>query len=328
MNLQPTTYDIYSPAKVNLRLKVNGLRENGYHLLSMLNVTASLKDYFKIKITNDNEFKVSKLVFGPLIIEDQKQPLNEVLLNPEKNLALRAGKLFFSKFAIEGGIDFELCKNIPSGAGLGGGSSNAGSLLKFLRQHFKRDLNQFSNSEKIINEIACSLGADVPFSYQGGAAIVNGIGEVVIPLSSQIQSAINGWQCMILTSGTHVSTVDVFAFVREKLKVSKFTFNEDTELAAFRESSFSSDFEIRQSILSLIENDLESAAVKLCPEIGKILCELPQIQGIKHFMTGSGSSVVVLSDSSGIFSAEHRQALKSVISALKINHFDGCFQLY
>jgi 4-diphosphocytidyl-2-C-methyl-D-erythritol kinase len=155
---------ILAPAKINLFLEVKNKRKDGYHNIESIMQAVSLYD--KLTITPNR---------GGIILKcsDKNLPTDE------KNLAFRAAILLQNKLNISKGADIYLEKNIPIGAGLGGGSSDAAAVIKGLLRLWKRKL-----PDRVILALAKKLGADVPFFIMGGAAVATGIGEKLTKIKS------------------------------------------------------------------------------------------------------------------------------------------------
>ena len=120
-------------------------------------------------------------VYDEIEVEKREASIDFVCDNPsipggEENLALRAAKLFFEKTRCKGGVSIRLHKNIPHGAGLGGGSSDAASTLLALNELFDTNLPR-----EALAEMGAALGSDVPFFVFGSAAVCRGRGELVVP---------------------------------------------------------------------------------------------------------------------------------------------------
>ena len=145
-------------AKVNLSLDVTGKRADGYHTLSSVFQSVSLSDIVEIKKADSISVKCS-----------------DTSLNGEDNLCNTAAVKFFEAAKIQGGAEIFIEKHIPLAAGLGGGSTDAGAVLKGLNELYGKPL-----SEQKLLEIALSLGADVPFCMVGGTKLCEGIGEIMI----------------------------------------------------------------------------------------------------------------------------------------------------
>src|SRR6266550_1685483 len=150
---------ILAPAKINLSLKILGRRNDGFHELDTLIAPISLYD----------EIRIDKGRHGiQFWCDDPSVPQGD------DNLAVRAAKAFFETTKIEPAISIELKKKIPHGAGLGGGSSDAASVLLALNELFKAKL-----SRNALAEIAQPIGSDVPFFLFQSAALCKGHGEIV-----------------------------------------------------------------------------------------------------------------------------------------------------
>ncbi len=156
---------IKCPAKINLTLDVVGRRNDGYHNLSMIMQTINLFDIIKISVYESQSTRIS------LLCENKNVPTDD------SNLIVKAAKLFFEKSGISAAIEIQLEKNIPVGAGLGGGSSDAAGTLTALNTLFDNPL-----SKECLAHMAKSLGADVPFFLSGGCMLAEGIGEKLSPL--------------------------------------------------------------------------------------------------------------------------------------------------
>ena len=155
---------VFAPAKINLSLKILGRRDDGFHEIETLIAPISLCD--EIKIDKDDakegiEFRC----------DDPSVPQGDA------NLAVRAAKTFLEGAKLKRGVAIELKKNIPHGAGLGGGSSDAATTLLALNELFKTNLPR-----EALAKMAEAIGSDVPFFIFQSAAICRGRGELVTPL--------------------------------------------------------------------------------------------------------------------------------------------------
>lgn len=149
-------------AKINLTLSVLRKRTDGYHALASVMQTISLRDTLRIQATDDAN--VACVVDVPELATSD-------------NLALRAVRLLRSEGYLAGGAMLELHKEIPAQGGLGGGSSDAASVLTALNRLCGLNLDQTR-----LQELGARLGSDVPFFIQGGTALIEGRGEFVTPL--------------------------------------------------------------------------------------------------------------------------------------------------
>ena len=163
---------VLAPAKINLSLKILGLRNDGFHELDTVIAPISLYDEIRIdkgRLGNGIEFRC----------DDPSVPQGD------DNLAVRAAKAFFATTKIEPAVSIELKKKIPHGAGLGGGSSDAASALLALNDLFETKL-----SREALAEMAEPLGSDVPFFLFQSEAVCKGHGEMVAPVKLQRQFSI------------------------------------------------------------------------------------------------------------------------------------------
>lgn len=152
-----------SPAKINLALEIKNKRPDGYHNLISIMQTISLFD--KIEIKKNKKLKC--------YCNDKNVP------SGNKNLAMKAAIEFFKHTKLNANVKIKIFKKIPTQAGLGGGSSNAATVLIGLNQMFKANLNKHE-----LCNIAAKIGADVPFFIFKKTALVSGIGEKIKPLKS------------------------------------------------------------------------------------------------------------------------------------------------
>lgn len=253
-------------AKINLYLRVSGIREDGYHLLKTVMQEISLADTLELE----------KIPFGIAIVCTKPQiPLNE------KNLCHKAAKAYLDAAGIEGGVKIKLIKAIPDGAGMGGGSSDAAAVLKAMKVLYPSDTDLFSLAEKI--------GADVPFFLEGGTCLCEGIGEVLTPISFPDKKTLF---CVIAKPKEGLSTPKIFGLFDEMAK------NEMQENfldlpALFASKNLSALFEN-------MKNDLELPAVFLLPKIAECKEALLLCGADAAMMTGSGSAVF------GLFSSEEK----------------------
>lgn len=154
-------YTFPSPAKLNLFLYITGKRADGYHDLQTLFQFLDFGDEIQIEPTTQSEIVLLNAVDG---------------VPTEQNLIYRAAKLLQEKTACSQGAKITVNKKLPMGAGLGGGSSNAATILVALNQLWQTDL-----SLETLAEMGLGLGADVPIFVRGFAAFAEGVGEQLTP---------------------------------------------------------------------------------------------------------------------------------------------------
>jgi 4-diphosphocytidyl-2-C-methyl-D-erythritol kinase len=154
---------VLAPAKINLSLRIAGRRQDGFHEIETWMVPISLADEITLE-KNGNGRGVEFHCDDPSIPEGAE------------NLVVRAAQAFFQKTNVPAEVRIELRKKIPHGAGLGGGSSDAASVLVGLNKLFATDL-----SRETLAELGAGIGSDVPFFLFESAAVCRGRGEIVSP---------------------------------------------------------------------------------------------------------------------------------------------------
>jgi 4-diphosphocytidyl-2-C-methyl-D-erythritol kinase len=179
---------ILAPAKINLSLKILGRRNDDFHELDTLIAPISLYDEIRI----DKGRPVKGIEF---------RCDNPSVPQGDDNLAVRAAKMFFETTKIQAAISIELKKKIPHGAGLGGGSSDAASVLLALNELFDAKL-----SREALAEMAVPIGSDVPFFVFQSAAICKGHGEMITPVKLKGQFSI-----LLLKPAFAVSTASAYS---------------------------------------------------------------------------------------------------------------------
>lgn len=260
-------------AKLNLALEILDLRPDGYHNLRSVMQTISLADTLTVQRSDALT----------LSVPGRRE------LETDDNLVLRAARL------LGGGIfgaRLILEKNIPQGAGLGGGSADAAAALKALNEFWG-----LSCSLPHLEGLAASLGSDVPFFLTGGTCEVGGRGEVVKPLP---ESDKKYWY-VLLHPPFAVSTAWAYrAFDENPIPPSGFT-EKVKEALAF------GDVEI---LAGAIGNNLEQPVFAGYPKLGRYKKELFEAGALGAVMSGSGSTIF------GLFASE-AEAMKAKMKLLE-----------
>lgn len=154
--------DLLAPAKVNLSLAVKGRRDDGFHEIESLMIPISIFDRLKIEHLEEGDLQFT--------CSDPSLPTGE------DNLVVRAARLFCASTGVEPRVRITLTKEIPHGAGLGGGSSDAASTLLGLNRLFGTELTR-----EALAAMAAELGSDIPFFIYQSPAVIRGRGETVEP---------------------------------------------------------------------------------------------------------------------------------------------------
>ena len=247
---------INSNAKVNIGLKVLKEREDGYHDIVTVFQEINLFDIISIsKKSKGCDFNSNATW----------------LMNDKTNLCVIAYEAMKKKFDIDG-VDIDLTKNIPKGSGLGGGSSNAASIMKGIRELYSLNI-----SDKELEDIASQIGADVPFFIRGAIQLGEGIGNRLTPLKINISG-----KYLIIIPDTEIDTSWAY---------SKFKNDLDSSILPINFASLSNEKTISLDKLQFFENDFESIVVPTYPEIGKIKEALHALGAGFASLSGSGSTV-------------------------------------
>ena len=269
---------LFSPAKINCFLYVTGKREDGRHELVSLMACIDLNDEIRLELV-DRE-TVSVACSHPAVPED------------ESNLAAMAASLFFKRWHPPGkraGVRIEIEKHIPVGAGLGGGSSNAATVLSGLNDECGRP---FSREE--LMEMGASLGADVPFFLLESPALATGDGTRLENVNVDLPVHV-----ILLYPGVAVSTGRVYKNVDLNL-----TKKRKIDIDLLLDSGWKDG---QVDVLDCLGNDLENPACTVYPELESVRERLESAMPVPVHMTGSGSCFFALfSDSEQAKSAYDR----------------------
>ncbi|ABA89246.1 4-diphosphocytidyl-2-C-methyl-D-erythritol kinase [Syntrophotalea carbinolica DSM 2380] len=242
-----------APAKINICLHVLGRREDGYHELAMLMQRVSLYDRISLSFIEGNDIRVQ--------CDGLTLPLGQ------KNIAARAAQALFDRAGIRRGLDIVIEKNIPVAAGLGGGSSDAATVLMGLN-----DMLGLGLSATQLMQEGVKLGADVPFFIYKHPAWATGIGDKL----QEVEGLPPVWYVLV-NPGLEVSTAWVYqnlrlTSARDNLRIPRFSGTVD-------------------EVVELLHNDLETVTVERFPLIGEIKQQLLGLGARGALMSGSGSTV-------------------------------------
>jgi 4-diphosphocytidyl-2-C-methyl-D-erythritol kinase len=256
--------EIKTPAKINTFLKITGKDGlSGFHYIESLMIPVDLFD--TIKISESSKFKVE--TSG--ISED---------IPTEKNIIFKAFNSFKSYINMPV-PDFKITleKSIPTGAGLGGGSSNAAGFIIFLNKYLGLDLPL-----KSLNEIAFPVGSDVPFFLYGSPAFISGKGEIVEPVKVE---KVNKY-LLLLYPEIIVNTRNAYALFDKK----KLTKSGAVNINSVRQTGTGSLKDWTKSIF----NDFEDVVFEEYPLLANVRHRLMLTGAEKVFMSGSGSSLIAI----------------------------------
>ena len=238
-----------APAKINLFLHITDRRTDGYHTLQSVLQLLDFYDTLHIKPTQNGEIKRINEIDGVPASQD---------------ICALAASALQQKTGCKLGVEYAVEKRIPMGGGLGGGSSDAATMLLALNHLWRLGLSRTE-----LMQIGLSLGADVPLFIFGQNAWAEGVGEILSPIDLPEQYYV------VLTPLVHVSTAQVFA---------NSTLTRDTKPLKIVDFS-------RHANSSVFKNDLEAVVCKEFPAVASTLKWLSQYGKAK--MSGSGASVFV-----------------------------------
>ena len=248
---------VFPNAKINLGLNIIGKREDGFHDLETIFYPVKIIDALEIVENTDTE-KITFTTTG-----------NTVQGDLTDNLCVKAFHLIKNDFPKIPSAKMHLHKNIPMGAGLGGGSSDASAVLLLLNKLF--DLNI---STKKLHEYALQLGSDCPFFITNKPCFASGRGEQL----RAVEIDLSNYKILIVHPAVHVNTALAFQ--------------------GLEQSNFSLPGELQSNILrdistwqGTVKNDFELSVFKQFPEIEAIKNKLYEAGAIYSSMSGSGSAV-------------------------------------
>lgn len=243
-----SSLQLLSPAKLNLFLHITGRRDDGYHALQTVFQLLDLCDTVELSISRDGGISLD---------------CPGLDLAPEDNLAWRAARLLQEHTACELGATISIDKRIPNGGGLGGGSSNAATVLLGLNRlwQLQLELDQLA-------ALGLKLGADVPVFVRGHSAWAEGIGENLTALELPEK------YYLVIAPGVSVSTAEVFSHRELTRNTSPIT------IAAFFEGGG--------------RNDCQNVVRQLYPEVDKALIWLENFGQAQ--LTGTGACVFAAFD--------------------------------
>ncbi len=249
LRIDNPTLELRCPAKLNLFLHIIGRRADGYHLLQSAFQLIDWCDTLTLTPIPENVVRRIHPIPG---------------VPPENDLVVRAAQLLKAFCDVKQGVEIGLKKEIPMGAGLGGGSSDAASTLIGLNYLWKLELDT-----KTLCELGLKLGADVPFFLFGQNAFVEGVGEKLQALPFEAQDF------LVIFPNQGIATSQIF---------------QDPQLT--RDHAPITIDRFIASPRSFQSNDCQAVAVRNCPEVKQALDWIAEVAPYSApRMSGSGSSV-------------------------------------
>jgi 4-diphosphocytidyl-2-C-methyl-D-erythritol kinase len=239
-------------AKINLGLLVLEKRPDGYHTIETVFHRVGLFDEISLDAAPD-------------IVVESSSPNAP---GDERNICFKAARLLQAQLKIRSGVKISIQKNIPVGAGLGGGSSDAAAVLLHLPAFWSRTVG-----EQQLSSLAIQLGSDVPYFLKAGSAHARGRGEILTHVPLDIPYSI-----LLCNPGIHVSTAWAYQRVTSR--------NRSADLATIVRKGMNDP-----KCLQEIENDFESTVLEAYPVVREVKRIMMDNGATFSLMTGSGSTV-------------------------------------
>lgn len=258
--------DMRAPAKVNLALHVTGRRADGYHELDTLAVFTEFGDRVHVAPAEEDSFSVTG-------------PYGDAIPAGPDNLVVKArDRLRERHREAAGPVAITLEKNLPVASGIGGGSSDAAAALKALAGVWALD------ADGDLPALALELGADVPMCLAAQPLVARGIGEDIVPLAGMASLPL-----VLVNPMVAVATPAVFRGLECRDNPPLPPLSASCDLATVAEAA---------RYLATTRNDLETAAMRIAPQIGDTLARLRETGAILSRMSGSGATCFGLFETS------------------------------
>lgn len=271
-------------AKVNLTLDVRERLPNGYHLIQTVMQEISLADEVSVRLTDEEGIRLE--CPEPTMPEDRS------------NLVWVAAERFYERLGVPPKVRITLHKHIPVQAGLGGGSSDAATVLRALNI-----LHGYPFSPEQMRTMAIALGSDVPFFLQGGTALVEGLGEVIIPLPTPMHHPL-----VIAIPAVGVSTAWAYEQIDRERALAGLE-----ELPPPRSPIMAHALRMGRSWLPLLSNDFEAVVLPSIAPIQQLKAQMVLSGALAALLCGSGAAVM------GVYSDE-REAQRAVQKLRRMGH--------
>lgn len=264
-------------AKINLFLEVLGKRPDGFHDIKTVMRRTTLCDEVTVETVEDGRGEITLTVQG-----------NDNIPTDGENLVYRAAEKYLSRAGVRDSVRIRLEKNIPVGAGLGGGSADAAATLRAL----ERIYGALDSTE--ILDIAASLGSDVPFCIFGWTAVCEGRGEIITPITDKRKMHL-----VIAKKERSVSTPLAFSRIDEAKELGKIPTAPQDECYSALLKYLANEGELPTTLY----NSFEFSLGELEEDILDLKKKMQDFGALTALMSGSGPSVV------GIFPDEKSAAL-------------------
>jgi 4-diphosphocytidyl-2-C-methyl-D-erythritol kinase len=267
-----SSLSLKAPAKINLFLEIKGNRPDGYHELVMVLQSIDLCDLVHLRTHTAETINVS--CDRPQVPTDRT------------NLAYRAAMLMQQNYPGFGGVDITIEKQIPVGAGLAGGSTNAAAVIVGLDRLWDLGLTQPE-----LHELGAQLGSDVPFCISGGTALAVGRGEVLSPLPDLDRLALT----ICKPRQISISTAWAYQTFRAENLLATSPIKDQLYSSQILAAIATNEDDNYGKIGRLLYNDLERVVLPAYPELVALKASLQQ-DSCGALMSGSGSTVFAIAE--------------------------------
>ena len=282
-NCEINRISLKAPAKINLFLEILGKRDDGYHEIETVMQEINLVDNLQFEEIQEGVM---------LNCNDKNIP------SDENNLVCKAANLILNECGIKKGVLISLEKNIPVGAGLGGGSSDAAATLKALNLLWKIGLNDAE-----LMEFAAKLGSDIPFFIKGKTALCSGRGEKITPI--EVKSEMN---YLVIFPHINISTATIYRNL--KIDLTKKIIDVSFFLDALKHRKLA-------DISKLLYNRLEEVIFATYPDLLDVKSALDHFDFCGLSVSGSGSAFFGL--------CRDRQQAKAIKSKIELSSIGNVF---
>lgn len=260
-----------APAKINLSLHVGARRPDGFHELATVYQAVDLYDHVGASVRDDGGLSVRTVDGHGRAIAG---------LDSSQHLALRAAAALRERYRGTRGVHLDVVKNIPIAAGMAGGSADAAAALVACAAAWRLDAPPAE-----LQDLAASLGSDVPFALTGGTAVGTGRGERVQPVTATMPTH---W--VMVSSSPGLSTPAVYASADRSGHVRPAAPAVDARLLSALASGD------RQALAGLLHNDLQAPAMSLRPGLADVLAAGTAAGALAGIVSGSGPTLLLLID--------------------------------
>ncbi len=284
---KPIIKEYSAHAKINLFLNIEGVRDDGYHTLTMVNAQIGLSDRLTVEVVLKPGINIT--------CDNPSVPLDE------SNTVYKAATRFMEQHNQENGVKIHIAKKIPKGAGLGGGSSDAAAVLSALNE-----LTGYCLPKEELMEIGAGIGSDVPFFFANGCCVCRGIGERIEPIEIADSPETPPLYAVVCSPQAEISTPCAYR-QWDELKHPK---NQDAQplIDALKNRQW-------DRIPGLLFNSFEQVIYDEYPEVNAAFQTFRDLSPTMPLLTGSGSNIFSLHASEKEATRVSQELLKNGLSA-------------